>query len=161
MDISYNKVDQTALPISQNRVSASEYNQIAASLMHIITASGLTPDSADNAQLLAALGPRIVETYSNGTSWYRVYSDGWCEQGGYIASTSTDSNIVTVNLLKQFTNTNYNVAIANSASSSVSDSTNVNRYGVIKSYTSSTINIMIRSTTYQTGCFWQASGYIS
>lgn len=55
MDIAYNKVDQTALPIDVNRVSASEYNQIAGSLMSIISASGLTPDSADNTQLLNAL----------------------------------------------------------------------------------------------------------
>ena len=26
--------------------------------------------------------PHIIETYQNGSSWYRVYSDGWCEQGG-------------------------------------------------------------------------------
>lgn len=105
MDIPYNKVDRTALPISQDRVSASEYNQIAASLMQIITASGLTPDSADNAQLLTALGPRIVETYSNGTSWYRVWSDGWCEQGGY----SSSANIM---FLKQMANTNYTISIS-------------------------------------------------
>lgn len=55
MDITYNKVDETALPISVNRVSASEYNQIAASLMNIINTSGVTPDVADNAQLLNAL----------------------------------------------------------------------------------------------------------
>lgn len=55
MDIAYNKVDQTALPIDTTRVSASEYNQIAGSLMSIISASGLTPDSADNTQLLNAL----------------------------------------------------------------------------------------------------------
>lgn len=55
MDITYNKVDQTALPIDTTRVSASEYNQIAGSLMSIISASGLTPDSADNTQLLNAL----------------------------------------------------------------------------------------------------------
>ena len=24
----------------------------------------------------------VVETYYNGGSWYRIYSDGWCEQGG-------------------------------------------------------------------------------
>lgn len=55
MDITYNKVDQTALPIDTTRVSASEYNQIAGSLMNIITSAGLTPDSADNTQLLNAL----------------------------------------------------------------------------------------------------------
>lgn len=24
----------------------------------------------------------VVESYNNGYSWYRLYSDGWCEQGG-------------------------------------------------------------------------------
>ena len=33
--------------------------------------------------------PYITETYRDGFSWYRVYSDGWCEQGGYHSSTST------------------------------------------------------------------------
>ena len=28
--------------------------------------------------------PYIKDTYVNGTSWYRVWSDGWCEQGGYL-----------------------------------------------------------------------------
>lgn len=32
----------------------------------------------------------IVETYSNGASWYRIWSDGWVEQGGdvYVNNTS-------------------------------------------------------------------------
>ena len=34
----------------------------------------------------------LEESYVNGTSWYRVYSDGWCEQGGYVA---TDSSNIT------------------------------------------------------------------
>lgn len=51
--------------------------------------------------------PHIVETYVNGTSWYRVYSDGWCEQGGTLASGSQDNTIVTVTFLKPFANTNY------------------------------------------------------
>ena len=36
--------------------------------------------------------PQIIETYSSGSSWYRVYSDGWKRQGGLIGtSESTDS----------------------------------------------------------------------
>lgn len=26
---------------------------------------------------------QLVKSYSNGTQWYRLYADGWCEQGGY------------------------------------------------------------------------------
>lgn len=51
----------------------------------------------------------VVETYVNGTSWYRLYSDGWCEQGGEIAASTTS-----VTLLKPYLNTNYNVVMCGS-----------------------------------------------
>lgn len=45
----------------------------------------------------------VVENYVNGASWYRIYSDGWIEQGGaqFIGLPST------ITLLKPYTNTNY------------------------------------------------------
>lgn len=47
----------------------------------------------------------VTETYQNGSSWYRVYSDGWCEQGGAV-----DNNGRTqIALLKNFIDTNYEV----------------------------------------------------
>ena len=49
----------------------------------------------------------VVETYQNGTSWYRVYSDSWCEQGGLSVNVSSGS--VTVNLLRNYTNINYSI----------------------------------------------------
>ena len=49
----------------------------------------------------------VVESYSNGTSWYRVWSDGWCEQGGV---TPTGYNgYDTITLLKPYKDTNYSV----------------------------------------------------
>ena len=53
--------------------------------------------------------PHIVETYSNGTSWYRVYSDGWCEQGGK----SQSQGQTNVSLIKSYTNTEYSVLLTN------------------------------------------------
>lgn len=44
----------------------------------------------------------VVETYVNGTSWYRVYDDGWCEQGGFGGEAWTY-------FLKPFINTNYTI----------------------------------------------------
>lgn len=52
----------------------------------------------------------IVETYRNGTDWYRIWSDGWIEQGGRI-SVNADGNS-TVNLLKAFSDTNYTITTA-------------------------------------------------
>ena len=47
----------------------------------------------------------VTETYVNGTSWYRVWSDGWIEQGGIYTGTGT--NNPAVSLLKTMANTNY------------------------------------------------------
>lgn len=49
--------------------------------------------------------PYITETYRNGTSWYRIWSDGWLEQGGRISV--KDDGTATVNLIKPFSNTDY------------------------------------------------------
>ena len=48
----------------------------------------------------------VVETYQNGTDWYRVYSDGWCEQGGRANGSTSD-----VPFLQAFKDTNYNLQI--------------------------------------------------
>ena len=49
----------------------------------------------------------VVENYVNGASWYRVWSDGWCEQGGIATLTTTAG--VSITFLKPFVNTNYEV----------------------------------------------------
>lgn len=47
----------------------------------------------------------IVEKYQDGTEWYRVYSDGWCEQGGAMGTSTT------VTLLKEMADTSYYVDV--------------------------------------------------
>lgn len=46
----------------------------------------------------------VVETYKNGFSWYRVWSDGWIEQGGYLTVNVAATN---VQLLKQYKDATY------------------------------------------------------
>lgn len=46
-------------------------------------------------------------------SWYRVYSDGWCEQGGVISGDGTTS------LLKSFIDINYTITLASLGSEGV------------------------------------------
>lgn len=53
----------------------------------------------------------VVESYRNGTSWYRIYKSGWIEQGGQ-NKTGTSNTALTVNLLKPFSSTNYNVLVS-------------------------------------------------
>lgn len=52
----------------------------------------------------------VVETWSDGTSWYRKYSDGWVEQGG-----KTTSETVTLHVPMK--DTNYTILIAQSGAS--------------------------------------------
>lgn len=48
---------------------------------------------------------RAITNYLNGTFWYRVYSDGWIEQGGRVVSGSGTSGTIT--LLKSFRDVNF------------------------------------------------------
>lgn len=78
MDIQYNKTDSVVLPITNTRIAASEYNQIAGSLMHIVNTSGLTPDSSDNGQLLEGLKQILADTdLSNVNNTGKSTSAGW------------------------------------------------------------------------------------
>lgn len=54
MNLQPNKQDAIVLPITNTRISASEWNQLVGSCMAFITAAGLTPDAADNEQFLNA-----------------------------------------------------------------------------------------------------------
>ena len=47
----------------------------------------------------------IIETWNEGTEWYRVWSDGWIEQGGQ-SYNAVDSEI-TIQLHKPYTNSDY------------------------------------------------------
>lgn len=49
----------------------------------------------------------VYETWSSGTSWYRVWSDGWIEQGGSKAGSLTGGAVQTFTLPKAYKNTSY------------------------------------------------------
>ena len=63
-------------------------------------------------QVISDKAITIVETWRSGNNWYRIWSDGWCEQGG-ISNVSISSNSnVKVNLIKAYPNTNYTLVVA-------------------------------------------------
>ena len=51
----------------------------------------------------------VVESYNDGTNWYRVYKSGWLEQGG---TTDSVTGEATVNLLKPFEDSNYTLLVS-------------------------------------------------
>lgn len=54
MDLQPNKTDAIIKPITNTRISASEWNQLVGSCMEFITQAGMTPDANDNEQFLNA-----------------------------------------------------------------------------------------------------------
>lgn len=58
----------------------------------------------------------VVESYHNGTAWYRIYSDGWCEQG--FPDAIIQEHIVTLPV--PMANNTYSVSIGQSGSSASS-----------------------------------------
>ncbi len=46
--------------------------------------SNMTQNYNESMRVITNTQCVLIDSYVNGTSWYRVYSDGWCEQGGII-----------------------------------------------------------------------------
>lgn len=89
----------------------------------------------------------IAENYADGTEWYRIWSDGRIEQGGYCTGSGYAERIVTLH--KPFSDTNYAVFITGSNGSETSSGTN---YWYSK--TTTTVGVASHGN-----CNWYACGY--
>ncbi len=98
--------------------------------------------------------PYLVEVSDKSIlpSWYRVWSDGWCEQGSCLETTSTGT--VTINLLKDFVNTNYGIQLTESHTATIMDARTVNK----TNKTTSSFQIFRGTTAIP--IYWEAKGYI-
>ena len=93
----------------------------------------------------------VISSYHSGPDWYRIWSDGWCEQGGLADRSSSD----TVNLLVPMVDTNYSVFMFSKAG-------HVYAYQNGASTTTSfKFNSADDSSDNNTGTFyWEVKGYI-
>lgn len=92
----------------------------------------------------------VIETYKNGTSWYRIWSDGWCEQGGKVSGAGFSSAVV-VTFLKAFADTNYSVTVTNAS----------NQTSYIEVVCGITSNAKMNVYGYSGhSIYWRACGYI-
>ena len=113
-----------------------------------ITSKATTASSASKAR------PAVVVTnYVNGTSWYRVWSDGWIEQGGVVTINGADQN-GTVTLLKAHANTNY------SAIATLRSEFDVTRDAGVGAIPSTTNQLIIRNgVNFAVNICWRTAGY--
>ena len=96
----------------------------------------------------------ITETYDDGSYWYRVWSDGYCEQGGKVTYES-GINAQAVSFLKPYRALPYVIATATTTNSSFVDGTvnifNLTTTGFVKQYVKSV----------GAGWTWMARGYLA
>jgi hypothetical protein len=93
---------------------------------------------------------RIVTNYVNGASWYRVWSDGWIEQGGMMSVGSGS----TISLIKQHQNTNYKVSLQMQGAANAIG-TNISFHNIFNK----TITSFDTSYTAYADTFWDTKGY--
>lgn len=96
----------------------------------------------------------ITKTWKSGSSWYRVWSDGFIEQGGVASLPSVDVDEVTVTLNKPFSTTTY-VANLNPGS----ESTNSITYRVVSCYNKTKTTFVVRLLKSANENNWYACGY--
>nr|DAH95384.1 MAG TPA: tail fiber protein [Bacteriophage sp.] len=68
--------------------------------LHAVATSGSYNDLANKPSIPATPNAYVTKTWRSGTNWYRVWSDGWIEQGGHGTGGTCTFN-------KSFSNTNY------------------------------------------------------
>lgn len=117
----------------------------------------LTTDGTDASWVDTETIYPVVETYINGTEWYRVYSDGWVEQGGQDVASATGARTIT--LLKPFADSNYTVT---SSIYSVGAPVDLAYGQGVGNKTTTTFQYYCRQTSTTTGGYnliWMACGY--
>ena len=96
---------------------------------------------------------KLIKSNLNSTKWLRLYSDGWCEQGGYVAYGTT-----LVQFEEPFSDTSYSLT-----GSYIKNSSLKGESAPITLYKTSCENFTIYPTSANSdgGTEWRASGYIN
>lgn len=107
--------------------------------------------------------PYITQTWSNGTSWYRKYSDGFIEQGGITAYSGTGTKKVSLPTAfssdKYIVNVN-SLAVLSTSSGAMSIGTGVGYSGVVDSSRATTWSTILRYKEEEPrNHMWYACGY--
>ena len=91
-----------------------------------------------------------VESWHEGTEWYRVYSDGWCEQGG-IAFVGTSP--YTVSLSKPYKDGSYNIVATGCSDENV-------QIGIYAHGSETATQFKLMASYSSIYIYWSTRGYI-
>lgn len=100
----------------------------------------------------------VVETYSSGSSFYRVYSDGWIEQGGVYSGSYTADGIYTITLLKAMSSADYYYTALGQANGSSATSNWGTGAPYLSTRTTTSFQIISDAIQFSTGMSWYVCG---
>ena len=126
------------------RVNAYADNTIGCEFPRCTTKA--TTKSSARSDLVAV----VVQNYVSGTSWYRVWSDGWIEQGGDARIGTGDT---TITFLKPFSNGSYTFTCTPISPDGAQT------YVTIKSLTAKNIVVYLAQNNFTKNSRWYACGY--
>ena len=161
----------TTIQVNGTVAGTINANQTSDNTINIVAGGGLPSQTGNSGKVLTTDGTDaswgatstiypVIETYISGTSGYRIWaadstSYRYCEQWGYKATVSTANTLEKVELLKTYTDTNYQ-AIATVAG------TNGTSYTVKVGSASQneTDGFYIAMSNVSAGAWWRTFGYI-
>ena len=152
-DVQFDSLSIRTISFVKIGASTSEnlYYKVANAVqnLEVINAGFILENCVFKTQLVEA--QTVIETYQNGSSGYRVWSDGWCEQWGRVSSGQSNIN---VSFLKAFSNTNYNAQ-----ATSLTNANGVSSDGSIGVLTATGMTII--NNGYRYPMIWKVEGYLA
>lgn len=142
------QVDIDEIATDLNGKADIDLNNLSVGLANTICTTPATTTSTASSATPAV----VITNYVNGTSWYRIWSDGWCEQGGLTASSATSSGYI--NLMIEMKDTNYFCQAYYQSNDTGNAKTN---YGYCGAY--STTQILVGSYSKNNKNSWEVKGY--
>lgn len=95
----------------------------------------------------------VKSYYRNNNNFYKVYSNGWIEQGGWKSGFTAANTFEDITLHKPFSSTYYGIQITGGGSA-----TTIYNYKVGNSSTNSTTSFKLLASNTGAACYWFAYG---
>lgn len=122
------------------------------------TEKGVTQFGTSTADVAETRPAVVIKTYLSGSTWYRLWSDNWVEQGGVAGASNTVDTDITITFPKKFSSTNYYFNY--SALTATTYTTSYYPHIDVGSYMAVTATYMrLRLRSFYKRAIWYACGY--
>ena len=149
---SNNYNDLSNRPALKTVATSGSYNDLSnRPALKPVATSGSYNDLTNKPTIPATPQGYITQTWHSGANWYRVWSDGFIEQGGWGKQTAANQTFKNFGLNRSFNNTNY-VFVASYLKDNYS-------YGYVSTQERSTNSVNLFVSMVPGAFLWYASGY--